>query len=1308
MTTIKLETKNAQTCSPSLVDEQALAPWGGAPEFIQQYAADPALQADPELQQLHQSLVGQASVCSFCGVGCPFSKVRAKNGQEKLVPLSRLGLCVKGETSLLTGGDQARDVKLKRRGYTSDRIRSPMIRGHDGQWREVSWEQALDRAAWLFLHVREWVGPEGIALYGNGQQTVEAIWTASLYKLVFGVPTIGANSEHCLASAGAAHELNFGNEASFTWKEFAELESCDVVILHGTNPLITFPQAYAKLKRNTKAIKVVIDPIESDTVLDLRQSDPRTMHIRFEQGGDVLFNLAVARVILENGWEDRAYLEQVVDPASLQAFRALCFQDRCHPEAVARQIVLEDDDPAALVETIHRYAALIAQPTAQGERPRPAFISSMGINQSTGSYGFSTNLNLLLLTGNVGRAGTGSLRIAGQSNATSELMLGFNARRLLFNLDVANPDHRQELAEILQIPVANIPTRPGTPVAQMADNDYLYCFIFMGTQFTRNMPRLGNWLRRLGRSFNIVIDSFLPEGALDYADVILPSLTYTERTGVIQRGDRTLPLQQRLTEPPALAWSDEQILSRLALAISARLRDPDTAALNDLDPDAVARAFGRYVDQQGAVDAAHVFDHVVSTSQQLNVYNRLEDQTGAPISHAMLQQQAGLGVQWQGDGRYQTARKAGTVFSRLRHDDQGQARLVCPPEKFLARLVARGDEKLRSLITGRGRPGRNSKQYVARYNSGIKTLPITARSTDRTYWIEIHPDYAARMNLSQGDPVRITSYHGTVIGRVSLNDHVPREFPFLDFVPGEANRLTDYLDSDRFTKQSLIKRTPIRLELLSPAEATLLAAPDQATFDAAVATLFAHFRATYPTDEAADQFARGEAEAPDWLPLASLRTPANEADQQRAVTVGALTTFLQRYVDDPAYRSAATKMLQQLDPAGRDRFLTILLPLLRKLDYDNLLISILNDIVGTVPLQDEQGQITYANLYEAHQSAVIEIKEEVVGVQLFMAIKHALELLYGPGNPVPQEDVALISGIRIPCAADVPSYFMGISPADLGASRMVHCTAIGSYAIAVIDRKHNRAVKIETVTGILPRDRELLRLRKTVIMDKRSAPRTEHRRFFDRLTELIVKFVRVGEENFRVIGPTPFPWQEFSSKLSFVPGKWHAFRQFLQHADLSANLVGGLVDMEILHAKRDLDFIQDLLAGPETNGRSNNAWEIGLLNGQVSPQTYTQLINDPLLSTAEKVTRVIEDYVAPILENDGGNVDLLGFDPNSGEVTVRFVGSCANCPSSILSVETLVKPPLLNIPGVHRVVHRTRLRTSDKSMVEKTSIKLIV
>ena len=849
-------------------------------EFVAAVGADERLRSDAQVQERHDALLARSSVCSYCGVGCPYTVEPDSQGNDKVHPLSPLGLCVKGKTSLLTGSDRERPRRLARRGIADDRIRVPMIRGHDGRMKEVSWDEALDRAAWLFLHVREWVGPDGVAIYGNGQKTIEAIWMASLYKLVFDLPTIGANSEHCLTSAGAAHQLNFGNEASFTWRQFDELLSCDVAVMHGTNPYVTFPQAYEKIKRNTAAVKVVIDPTRSDTVSDLEADDPRTLHIRFRQGGDVLFNLAVARVVLENGWEDRDSLAARVDPESLAEFRALCAKPRCQPEKAARRIALPDQDPVELATTIRRYAELIAAPR-DGHRPRVAFVSSMGVNQSTGSYGFSTNLNLLLLTGNVGRPGAGSMRVAGQSNATSELMLGFNGRKLVFNHDPADPAHRAALARVLDLPEANIPARKGTPVAQMAADDRLYCLIFVGTQMTKNMPRIGHWARRMGRAFNIVIDSFLADGALEHADVLLPSMTYTERTGVIQRGDRTLQLQQRLSEPPPMAWADEQILARLALKIAERLRDPDTAELNALDPDVVHRTFAHYLDNAGDIRPAVVFDHVVETSRTLDMYCRLEDAEGRPISHDSLRANAGAGVQWGGNGRYGGA---GAVFPGIRKSDTTLARLVCPPDDFMARLEAPLPPGTLSLISGRGRPGRQALRGRGRYNSGIKTLPIYGLDPDEHH-VELHPDEAAALGLADGDPARLVSGHGAVIAVIALNDRIARGTAFIDFVPGEVNRLTDYVDADQFTHQSLIKRTPVQLGGLRPLEQALWTAADPVALARAVDIVFADWRATFPTDEA---WIDTQREAPDrivWLPADQLCRPsdaqAREAERSR-------------------------------------------------------------------------------------------------------------------------------------------------------------------------------------------------------------------------------------------------------------------------------------------------------------------------------------------------------------------------------------------------------------------------------------------
>lgn len=1247
-------------------------------EFVTLCEANQHLRDNPEVQARSAEIRDRSSVCSYCGVGCSYTVETDKRGADRVEPLSDLGLCVKGKTSLMTGSDEERVKRLKRRGIKDDRIRAPMVRGHDGEMKEVSWDEALDRAAWLFLHAREWVGPDAVAIYGNGQKTMEAIWMASLYKLVFKLPTIGANSEHCLTSAGAAHQLNFGNEASFTWRKFDELLECDVAVMHGTNPFVTFPQAYEKIKRNTRAVKVIIDPTRSDTVSAFEEDDPRTMHIRFRQGGDVKFNLAVARVILDMGWEDTASLKARVDPESEATFRAMVAEDRFHPDTVARAIALPDQDPDALAATIRQYAELIARPV-NGERPRAAFVSSMGVNQSTGAYGFSTNLNLLLLTGGVGRRGAGSMRIAGQSNATSELMMGFNGRKLVFNHDPDNPEHRAALARALNLPEENIPVEKGTPVSQMAEDDHIYCFLFIGTQMTKNMPRVGHWARRMGRSFNIVIDSFLADGVLEHADVLLPSMTYVERTGVIQRGDRTLQLQQQLSEPPEKAWSDEQILARLALKIAERLEDPDTAELNGLDPTVVRRTFARYLDNAGDIRPDVVFDHLVDVTRSLDLYCRLEDDEGRPASHELLRENAGMGLQWGGNGRYAPVDEDGANFPGLKRTATTAAKLVCPPDDFIDKLDAPLPQGTLSLISGRGRPGRQALRGRGRYNSGIKTLPIYGLDPDDHY-VEVHPDEAALLGLVQGQPARLVAGHGAVIAEVALNDRIARGTAFIDFVPGEVNRLTDYVEADPFTHQSLIKRTPVELAPLRPMERALWAAPDAEVLNAAVKVLFDDWRARFPTDE---EWVTTQRDTPDailWLSNDQLRAPKDDASHRISEAVGAMTAFFQQYGGSDSYHSAAGKVLHSLQGAPRDRFLRLLLPLVRRLDYHSVMHRILSDFVGGVRVVDEAGVEQELNLLSAHKSAVLEFKEEIVAIQLFIAAKRGMDLLFGPGAVVNRDDLAFVSGVAIPCAGDVPAHFLGISPADLGQALLVHSRAIGNSALIVVDRRLNRAVRVDVITGVLPKDQELTKLRGAVINRKRAATGNQHRRFFDRLGELIVDYVRTGDENFVIDGPVPMDWSEYQTKLSFSPAFRKGFVNHLVKMRISPDLAHAFVGLGILDTETDADILEAIRTADPSDTTPNPAFE--------EDELYAGTLS-------ERVERVVSTIVAPVLANDGGRLDVLNIDEGVGELTVRFVGSCANCPYSLLSMEQIVKPTLLAIPGIQRVTHRAKAREHE-------------
>jgi Fe-S cluster biogenesis protein NfuA len=92
------------------------------------------------------------------------------------------------------------------------------------------------------------------------------------------------------------------------------------------------------------------------------------------------------------------------------------------------------------------------------------------------------------------------------------------------------------------------------------------------------------------------------------------------------------------------------------------------------------------------------------------------------------------------------------------------------------------------------------------------------------------------------------------------------------------------------------------------------------------------------------------------------------------------------------------------------------------------------------------------------------------------------------------------------------------------------------------------------------------------------------------------------------------------------------------------------------------------------------------------------------LSCEEKIHKVIDGYIEPVLKNDGGRIEFIDFNAADGEVSVRFLGSCANCPYSMLSLETLVIPPLLSIPGVTRVSHRGFLREGEKQQIDSAAV----
>lgn len=138
--------------------------------------------------------------------------------------------------------------------------------------------------------------------------------------------------------------------------------------------------------------------------------------------------------------------------------------------------------------------------------------------------------------------------------------------------------------------------------------------------------------------------------------------------------------------------------------------------------------------------------------------------------------------------------------------------------------------------------------------------------------------------------------------------------------------------------------------------------------------------------------------------------------------------------------------------------------------------------------------------------------------------------------------------------------------------------------------------------------------------------------------------------------------------------------QHLVKQRISTNLADAFLEMGILDAGADVEVIESIRDADPS-----------------APVASSVLDDDELYAgtLAERVDRVVESIIAPVLANDGGRLDILGIDEHLGELRVRFVGSCANCPYSLLSMEQIVKPTLLAIPGIQRVTHRAKARDRE-------------
>ena len=651
------------------------------------------------------------STCCYCGVGCGVVVNKEKNGDisvagNKDYPVNKGMLCSKGINLHYTVNDK------------SDRLLYPQMRYNKSMpLQRVNWDDALDRTVAVFKTFIEKYGPDSVAFYASGQCLTEEYYVVNkLMKGFIGSNNIDTNSRLCMSSAVAAYKMALGEDSVPLCYDDIELADCFYVT--GANPAWCHPILWRRVEAHKAAnpnIKIiVVDPRVTDTC------SLADLHLQINPGTDITLNHAIGRLLIENGDIDIDFIRNHAE--GFEQYSALVFK-RTLAESAKICGVSERDMQLA--------AKYIGE--AKG------FISmwTMGLNQS--SVGVNKNLSLInlnLITGHVGKPGSGPLSLTGQPNAMGGREVGGLANLLPAHRDLKNPLHREEVQKFWK--GTSINPEPGLTATEMFEalNDgRLKAIWIMCTNPLTSLPNVRLAEQALKKAKFVVVQevSSKPE-TLAYADVILPAAAWAEKEGTMTNSERRISYLNKIIDPPGEALPDAEIICRFARKMGYHGFD--------------------------FKNSAEIYAEHVKLTAKTNI-----DISG--LSYEALKEQSS--VQWP----YKKKSKTGgteRLFADKKFFTPSQNAIIhAVPDAFTSERP--DDDYPFILTTGRIRDQWHTMSKTGKVNKLNQHI--------KESFIEINPYDAASLQLKEGDVTVVTSRRGEVRVKAKITTQIKPGVVFL-------------------------------------------------------------------------------------------------------------------------------------------------------------------------------------------------------------------------------------------------------------------------------------------------------------------------------------------------------------------------------------------------------------------------------------------------------------------------------------------------------------------------------------------------
>lgn len=682
------------------------------------------------------------SICGYCATGCQLKLHLDKNGEAiNLSPQAgypvNLGMaCPKGW--------QALDPL-----DSPDRATVPLLRNTAGKLQPIDWPTALHVFTTRLKEIQAKHGRESVAFLSTGQIPFEEMaFLGCLFKFGMNFLHCDANTRQCMATAVTAYKQSFGFDAPPA--TYADFEESDVIVLIGANLCIAHPILWQRVMRNRRNPEIiVIDPRATET------AQAATRHVALNPKGDLPLLYALAHCILRDGRIDAASLARSEGIEEFQQF-------------------LRDYSPAAVAErtgqSVEEIETLARTVSAPGKRV--SWWWTMGVNQShEGVRTAQAIINLCLITGNIGKPGTGPNSVTGQCNAMGSRLFS-NTTSLVGGHDFANAAHREKVAAGLEIPLESIPTEPSMAYDQIlaaAESGEIKALWIVATNPFHswiNSGRLAALREKL--EFLVVQDMYHSTESARAADLVLPAAGWGEKDGCFINSERRIGTIKALRKAPGQALSDFRIFRLIA----------------------------------GAWGCGGMFEKWTHPEA---VFKRLRDLTRdrpcdiTGIADYEMIDRLG-GIQWPFTGPAATERRL--FEDGVYYTANGKAKILFSPP---ADLPEPPDSEFPLLLmTGRG----TSSQWHTQSRTGKSD--ILQKLYPQNAYVEIHPRDARQLGLKDRDPVRVQSRRGELVAAVYLAPTVQPGQIFIPMHYPEVNRLT-HAAFDPHSRQPNYKASAVSL-----------------------------------------------------------------------------------------------------------------------------------------------------------------------------------------------------------------------------------------------------------------------------------------------------------------------------------------------------------------------------------------------------------------------------------------------------------------------------------------------------------------